>query len=113
MVPLYGAIEKRGMKQEINIGWLSLLEAKLLGSAQNMGRSPQDRKIHTLLGEWILVQDIKQMAPAKPSSKPSDLQTDKWMNTVANFLDFDRLGSHTDFTYRREGSRAKNHLWLS
>lgn len=41
MVPLYGAIEERGMKQEINIGWLSLLEAKLLRSAQNMGGSPQ------------------------------------------------------------------------
>lgn len=53
------------------------------------------------------------MAPADPSSKPSDPQTDKWMNAVANFLDFDRQGRHTDLTYRREGSRAKNHLWLS
>lgn len=46
MVPLYGAIEERGMKQEINIGWLSLLEAKLLRSAQNMGDLPRQKDSH-------------------------------------------------------------------
>lgn len=105
-----GLLKRKGW----NIGWLSLLEAKLLGSAQNMegGVSP-GQKIHILLEEWILVQDIKQMALAEPSSKPSDPQTDKWMNAAANFLDFDRQGSHTYLTYRREGSRTKNYLWLS
>lgn len=55
---------KRKEKQEINIGWPSLLEAEFLGPALNMGggRLPQDRRRHTPPRKCILVQDIKQNA---------------------------------------------------
>lgn len=70
---------------------------------------PQDRRIHTLLGEWILVSDIKQIgiAPADSSSKlPSDPHTEKWMNAVLILSDFGKNREATQFSYT-EGKGAE------